>query len=202
MNWPLHIQPAKILTAHVFVDGAYLQERGKAINVPYPNPSDPVDYILRAIRDMGGNSPTTNSVLRRRTSFYHADAEPGAPHAPTPEMEAYWAFVEQLPDTDLRFGEVRGRRARQKGVDVLLAVDMLVGAVDRVFDVAILVAGDADFIPVINEVRRRGVSVVVGGVTDSIAPELRDAADRFIALDAEGSWALNRDPFVPPARAS
>jgi hypothetical protein len=200
MNSALYVPPAKILTAHAFVDGAYLRKEGEGIGVRFPHPGSAIDYILKAVRDMGGYSSTIDSVLKRRTSFYDA-AFPveDERHESSLEMDNYWEFIEQLPDTHLRFGELRGLKSRQKGVDVLLAVDMLVGAVDRVFDVAILVAGDADFIPVINEVRRRGVSAVVGGVTKSTAKQLRAAADRFVPLEGAGSWALNRNAFVPPS---
>ena len=42
-----------------------------------------------------------------------------------------------------------------KGDDVQLAHDLLMGAVDDLYDVAIIVSGDADFIPVIKTVRER-----------------------------------------------
>ena len=42
-----------------------------------------------------------------------------------------------------------------KGDDIYLAHDLLMGAFDYMYDVAIIVSGDADFIPVINTLRRR-----------------------------------------------
>ena len=42
-----------------------------------------------------------------------------------------------------------------KGDDVYLAHDLLMGAFDDLYDVAIIVSGDADFIPVINTLRKR-----------------------------------------------
>ena len=77
------------------------------------------------------------------------------------------------------------RKARQKGVDTLIAVDMLVGAFSGLFDVAVLVAGDADFIPVVEEVRRRGAMVAVAGVSTSVSGDLRRVADRYIELDSQ-----------------
>ena len=63
-----------------------------------------------------------------------------------------------------------------------MAVDMLVGAFTNIFSVAILVAGDADFVPVVNEIRRRGVIVVVASNEREVARDLRRAADRFVAI--------------------
>jgi uncharacterized LabA/DUF88 family protein len=71
---------------------------------------------------------------------------------------------------------------RQKGVDVLLAVDLVVGAFTRIFDVAILVAGDADFLPAVQEARRRGISVVLAAFPKTMSADLRAEVDRFADL--------------------
>ena len=42
-----------------------------------------------------------------------------------------------------------------KGDDIYLAHDLLIGAFDNLYDTAIIISGDADFIPVINTVRNR-----------------------------------------------
>ena len=48
-----------------------------------------------------------------------------------------------------------GFRYDIKGDDIQLAHDLLMGAVDNLYDVAIIVSGDADFIPVIKTIRKR-----------------------------------------------
>jgi uncharacterized LabA/DUF88 family protein len=125
----------------------------------------------------------TNTIFGRAT-FYDAVPEAGA----DPKLDEYWRAIELQEDMHLGFGALRGlkRRPRQKGVDVLLAVDMLVGAFGGVFDVAILVAGDADFIPVVEEVKRRGVMVVVAAESKSTAEDLRRAADRYLDIPVPG----------------
>ncbi len=47
----------------------------------------------------------------------------------------------------------------EKGVDVKLAVDLLVGAYDNIYDVAILISSDTDLIPAIKKVRHLGKEV-------------------------------------------
>ena len=42
-----------------------------------------------------------------------------------------------------------------KGDDIYLAHDFLIGAFDNLYDTAIIMSGDADFIPVINTIRKR-----------------------------------------------
>lgn len=47
----------------------------------------------------------------------------------------------------------------EKGVDVKIAVDLLVGAYENIYDVAILVSSDTDLIPAIEKVRALGKKV-------------------------------------------
>ncbi|PIT89061.1 MAG: hypothetical protein COU27_02310 [Candidatus Levybacteria bacterium CG10_big_fil_rev_8_21_14_0_10_36_7] len=46
-------------------------------------------------------------------------------------------------------------RLREKGIDVKLATDLIVGAIDDKYDVAVVVSSDADIIPAIDWVRNR-----------------------------------------------
>ena len=183
------MHPGRAFQTYTYIDGAYLRDQGKNASIPFPNPRMVVYRILGSLSELGGPMAGAPPLLRR-TSFY--DAAPSDSSASS-ELEQYWLFVENQPETDLRFGDVRGKPARQKGVDVLLAVDMLSAALRQLIDVAILISGDADFVPLVNEVRRQGVTVVVAGVTATTSEELRRAADRFVAIDS----ALSQEPFTP-----
>lgn len=44
-------------------------------------------------------------------------------------------------------------RIREKGVDVKLSVDLVIGAVDNIYDTAIVISSDTDLIPAIKYVR-------------------------------------------------
>lgn len=46
-----------------------------------------------------------------------------------------------------------GRLYKEKGTDVKISVDLIVGAVDDLYDTAILVSSDTDLIPAINYVK-------------------------------------------------
>jgi uncharacterized LabA/DUF88 family protein len=61
-------------------------------------------------------------------------------------------------------------KTREKGTDVKIATDMIVGAVDNIYDVAILVSSDTDLIPAIQYVRFRKKEVEYVGF--SHAPSL------------------------------
>ena len=111
------------------------------------------------------------------------------------QFDEYWRAIELLPDTQIGFGALRGRPRRQKRVDGLIAVDMMVGAFTNLFEVAILIAGDSDFVPVVDEVRRRGIMVVVAGVQESLAAELGRAADRIWIIDPADPIANDFPPL-------
>jgi uncharacterized LabA/DUF88 family protein len=69
---------------------------------------------------------------------------------------------------------------------------MLVHAFRNAYDAALLFSGDADLIPVIEEVRRLGKLVIVGAFPDSTSPALRVAADAFLDISSEFEKALQK----------
>ena len=51
--------------------------------------------------------------------------------------------------------EIVFRRTREKGIDVKLATDLVVAAVDNQYDTAVVVSSDSDLIPAIDWIRKR-----------------------------------------------
>lgn len=170
---------------HVFIDGAYLRvEAEKLRNTGDVHPLNLASNMVGQPTVQGWASDHTTgrrNALMGRVTYY--DALPNDDEES--ERQEYWDAIELLPDVHLGFGALKAlkRKRRQKGVDTLIAVDMLVGAFSELFDIAILLAGDADFIPVVEEVRRRGVMVVVAGVESSVSEDLRRVADRYVEID-------------------
>jgi uncharacterized LabA/DUF88 family protein len=77
------------------------------------------------------------------------------------------------------------RQDRTKGVDIALATDLLGNAYRDNYDAAVLIAGDGDYVPLVEEVKRLGKVVHVaffGEKGDGLSPELRLASDRFWEL--------------------
>jgi uncharacterized LabA/DUF88 family protein len=75
--------------------------------------------------------------------------------------------------------------AKSKGVDITLTKDMLSHAFQDHYEDALLIAGDADYIPLIEEVKRRGKRVFVAffaGEGLGLAQEVRLIADHFVDL--------------------
>ncbi len=69
-----------------------------------------------------------------------------------------------------------------KGDDVYLATDLIKGAYEDLYNIAIIVSGDADFIPAINLVQRKGKKVINAFFPKSSSYLLRNCCDGSINL--------------------
>lgn len=70
-----------------------------------------------------------------------------------------------------------------KGDDIHLATDMLSFAYENVYDVAILVSGDGDFVPVIKKVQKLGKNVENAYFSVSRSDFLRSVCNSSVLLD-------------------
>jgi uncharacterized LabA/DUF88 family protein len=79
--------------------------------------------------------------------------------------------------------EVKGKPS--KGVDIALATDLLGHAFRDNFDAAVLIAGDGDYVPMVEEVKRLGKRVYVSFLArdGGLSPRLRIAADEFFPVE-------------------
>jgi len=193
------------MNAHCFLDAGYLRGLSKQFERPLADPrllanniaySDLVQSWRTPKRSTSKEFPGASniSIGLARVLFYDACPDELA----DPAMQEYWKTIGLLPDTEVKMGALRGRRRRQKGVDGLIAVDMLVGAFSGLFQVAILVAGDGDFVPIVEAVRQRGVMVMIAAEEKSLSNDLRLAADRVWPIDPTGT----RPADFPPLRTS
>jgi len=74
---------------------------------------------------------------------------------------------------------------REKKVDAQIAADMFEVAVDEAVkgeDEILLIAGDADYVPQIEKIKKRNIRVVVA-FWDHASRELVEIADRFVSLN-------------------
>ncbi|MHC4405716.1 MAG: NYN domain-containing protein [Planctomycetota bacterium] len=76
---------------------------------------------------------------------------------------------------------------KAKGVDIALTKDMLVHAFLDNYDVAVLVAGDGDYVPLLEEIKRLGKRIVVVFFDEKhgLNPELRRCVDRCVILSID-----------------
>ena len=82
---------------------------------------------------------------------------------------------------------------RSKGVDITLASDVLSHAFQDNYDVAFLVAGDGDYVPLVEHIKRLGKIVYLAFFLEpSLNLKLKLACDMFFdlqhAFDASNGW--------------
>ena len=84
--------------------------------------------------------------------------------------------------------------SREKCVDIALAVDMLhYATVPGAFDVAVLVSGDADFLPALVRTRQRGKRVAICSLRNSASSSFENAeASQLLGLVADGEAREDR----------
>lgn len=76
---------------------------------------------------------------------------------------------------------------KEKQVDIALSTTMLEDSFIHMkadnSDIAVLVAGDGDFLPTIRSFQNRGIGIRVVSWAHAASHELRDTADEFVELD-------------------
>ena len=100
-----------------------------------------------------------------------------------PGTKGYRLFAK---DYDLDQNEAEFKKTKDKGskgVDITLTIDMLLHATRKHYDVAVLVAGDEDYVPLVRAVQGEGARVYVWFISNGLSPALRMVADCYVNLD-------------------
>ncbi|MBL7127702.1 MAG: NYN domain-containing protein [Ignavibacteria bacterium] len=76
----------------------------------------------------------------------------------------------------------RLKRSNEKGIDTTIATELLKLSFDNIFDIAILVSGDADFVPAVEYIQGKGKQVILAGWKNS-SFELKKTCWSYFDLD-------------------
>jgi uncharacterized LabA/DUF88 family protein len=77
----------------------------------------------------------------------------------------------------------KSKGAKAKGVDIKMTVDILTHAYQDNLDSILLISGDGDYKPVIEECIRRGKQVYIAAFSSGLSEGLKLIADEFVCLD-------------------
>ncbi|MCD6530902.1 NYN domain-containing protein [bacterium] len=164
----------------VFIDGSNLYKTLKEIGL-----IGKIKYD-QFVRDIlaGFNK----KVVLRRVYFY--SAMPDARREPKNYGKTQ-SFLDMLRSWDLwevKLGRLRYSSEgfpREKGVDVKLVTDMIEGAVNDLYDIAVLVSGDADFSYCFSLIKRLEKQVAVVKLPHNFSYQLSQEADYTIKFPYE-----------------
>ncbi|MFH1422395.1 MAG: NYN domain-containing protein [Planctomycetota bacterium] len=100
-------------------------------------------------------------------------------------QQKFFQSLKKTPYLELKLGrlERRGNTVIEKGVDVMMATDILYFATINQYDTAVLVSGDGDLCYCIEKVKDLGKHVEVACPRLGFASELKEKADVFTVLD-------------------
>ena len=136
---------------------------------------------------------------RRLIRIYYYNARVGLKEEPERyrDQQAFFNGVNAVPYSELRLGRLvyhnwPNNPPYEKGVDIQLATDMITHSFKDNYDVAVLVAGDNDFVGALQSVKDNGkhVEVALFG-KESTSRRLRMVADRVITINSRflnGCW--------------
>jgi len=122
-----------------------------------------------------------------RTYYYNILRE----QAPNPEsyreQQDFLDSLRKTPYLEIRLGSTKLQQGIpvEKGVDIMLATDLLHFAWNGLYEVAVLVSGDADFAYALQAAKNMGKHVEVAYFESNISRDLLDVADRRHLLDRD-----------------
>jgi uncharacterized LabA/DUF88 family protein len=180
---PIFGQPnplAGIRRAMLFIDGGYLSknwhDKFKEYKIEYINL---IRHLVSSMRD--------ESLYLDLIRVYYYDAR----HDEISSSVNNGAILQQVKEQDyheLRFGRLKkgsDEPKRQKGVDILLAIDMLSKAYENQYDIGLLLAGDDDFLDLVKAVKDAGKRIHGAYFPGHVSHELKESFDKRISLSDE-----------------
>jgi uncharacterized LabA/DUF88 family protein len=169
---------ADLARAMIFVDGENLAIRyGSTLKERNESPRSDVHYVSGVFvwpDEFVKHRHTTPAIMRR---YYYTAVQGDEPAVADIEKQLKDLGIE----TPRVFKKEKGKGSKR--VDITLATDMLVHGMRKHYDVAVLVAGDEDYVPLVRAMQGEGARVYVWFITNGLSPALRLAADYYVDLD-------------------
>lgn len=180
------------LRCYVYIDGAFVRERCREAGTSqYVDPRQ----IARLVTDSynaadDGLSPPRFYPVR---IFYYETMDAGISTDERDGLTRYLTRLRSLPDIRIITGFATGGRSirrERKGASIQLAVDAMEAAFSGTTDAVALVAGSADYTPLLQAIRRAGPHTLLLAFDHHVSDDLLAAADRYVLLDQAQDWSL------------
>lgn len=174
----------------VFVDGGYLREYIKKKWGSQELATGPLQSLTRKLIEYVQFGNIYGELIR--TYYYDAIVDEKEKDERERQNE-FFDTLRTLPSCTVRLGRlktVRKEPRRQKGVDILMAIDMLTKAYENHYDIAILVAGDGDFVDLVEAVKDAGKRVYGAYIKDHVDDKLLGSLDNHIIISDESLQKL------------
>ena len=132
-----------------------------------------------------------------RVYYYNVLQDPTQRAEGYREQQEFLNALRETPYLEVRLGGTKLSQGIpvEKGIDIMLATDLLHFAWNGLYDVAVLVSGDSDFAYALQAVKNMGKHVEVAYFESNISRDLLDVADNRHLLDRKffnGLWTHKR----------
>jgi uncharacterized LabA/DUF88 family protein len=132
-----------------------------------------------------------------RTYYYNVLQDPAHRPDGSREQQDFLDVLRKTPYLEMRLGSTKTSQgvSVEKGIDVMLATDLVCLAWEDFYDVAILVSGDADFAYAVQAVKNLGKYVEVAYFESGVSRDIIGVTDNSHLLDRSffvSLWASKR----------
>lgn len=132
-----------------------------------------------------------------RTYYYNVLQDPAQRPDGSREQQEFLDILSRTPYLEVRLGSTKVAQgvSVEKGIDVMLATDLLYFAWNDFYDVAVLVSGDSDFAYALQAVKNMGKHVEVAYFESGVSKDLLNVADNRHLLNQSffsGLWIGKR----------
>jgi len=120
-----------------------------------------------------------------RTYYYNVRLDAKGDKNKYQAQQRFFSALNFVPYFTVKLGRLQKTCAGyiEKGVDINIAVDMFRLAKDNIYDTAVLITSDADFVPAVEVIQELGKHVENAYFNKGYSFHLRKACDNFIELD-------------------
>lgn len=125
--------------------------------------------------------------------YYNAPLNQNDDEEAYKKQQKFFEYLKTISKLDLYLGRLEKRpdnHKTEKGVDVKIAIDLLVNAFKDNYDIAILISNDADFIPAIEEVQKIDKMVFYVGFSKMKSYHLKKICDKTIKIEDVSKYLL------------
>ena len=160
----------------VFIDGSNLYYSLKDLNINKIN-------FQKLI------STLTKDKLLISTSYYNASLDISIDPKKYWEQQKFFDKLRKISDFNVVLCRMRKHKKDGKfsfdvkGDDVYLAVDLVSGAYENLYDIAIIISGDEDFVPAIQKAQKLNKKVINAFFKSTSSNYLKNICDESICMD-------------------
>jgi len=160
----------------VFIDGSNLYYSLKDLNIRKIN----FKKLLSILSD---------KKLLTCTYYYNASLNRGIDEKKYWEQQKFFDILRKLPDFNVVLCRMRKHKKDGKisfdvkGDDVYLAVDLVSGAYENLYDIAVIISGDEDFVPAIQKAQKLGKKVINAYFNSTSSSYLKHICDESFCIN-------------------